>query len=93
MEVFLLWSLLSFAVGIWASSRGRSGVGWFFFSMILSPLLGFVFVAVIGRAGAAAAYMDGPSPDTHVKCPMCAELVRKEAKLCKHCGTRLVPQD
>lgn len=33
-----------------------------------------------------------PTPETHVKCPDCAELVRREARVCKHCGCRLVPQ-
>lgn len=33
-----------------------------------------------------------PSPLSHVKCPDCAELVLKEARVCKHCGCRLIPQ-
>ena len=32
------------------------------------------------------------TPDTHVKCPDCRELVIKDARKCKHCGTALVPQ-
>jgi TM2 domain-containing membrane protein YozV len=33
-----------------------------------------------------------PRPDTHVRCPDCRELIIKEARVCKHCGCRLVPQ-
>ena len=33
-----------------------------------------------------------PTPETHVKCPDCKELVRKEARVCKHCGCKLIPQ-
>ena len=33
-----------------------------------------------------------PHPDTHVKCPDCRELVLNEAKVCKHCGCKLIPQ-
>ena len=42
----------------------------------------------------AVAFQNGErvSPDTHVKCPDCAELVKREARVCKHCGCRLVPQ-
>lgn len=40
------------------------------------------------RGGAA----QDPTPETHVKCPDCAELIRKEARKCKHCGCSLVPQ-
>lgn len=32
------------------------------------------------------------TPDTHVKCPDCRELVLKDARKCKHCGCALVPQ-
>ena len=32
------------------------------------------------------------SPDTHVKCPDCRELVLKDARKCKHCGCTLTPQ-
>lgn len=33
-----------------------------------------------------------PSPETHVRCPDCAELVLRQAKVCKHCGCKLTPQ-
>lgn len=33
-----------------------------------------------------------PSPETHVKCPDCRELVLKDARKCKHCGCALLPQ-
>lgn len=32
------------------------------------------------------------TPETHVKCPDCRELVIKDARKCKHCGCALVPQ-
>lgn len=33
------------------------------------------------------------TPDTHVKCPDCRELVIKDARKCKHCGCKLVPAE
>ncbi len=33
------------------------------------------------------------TPATHVRCPDCRELVRKDARKCKHCETALVPQE
>lgn len=33
-----------------------------------------------------------PAPESHVKCPDCRELVKKDARKCKHCGCSLVPQ-
>lgn len=32
------------------------------------------------------------TPETHVRCPDCRELVMIDARKCKHCGTALVPQ-
>lgn len=47
---------------------------------------------LVAAALSPKADTDRPTPRTHVKCPDCAELVRKEAKVCKHCGCKLVPQ-
>lgn len=90
MEFFLFWVLFAIAVGAYGSSKGRSGFGWFLFSIILSPLLGFIFCAVASdlKHHKEAA----PNEDTHVKCPDCREFVLRDARKCKHCGTALVPQ-
>jgi hypothetical protein len=80
MELFFFWLIFAIVVGAVASARGRSGPGWFLLSMIISPLLGVILVALLpSRRGE-------PTYDTHVKCEMCAELVLREARKCKHCG-------
>lgn len=33
-----------------------------------------------------------PTAKTHVRCPDCRELVRMDARKCKHCGAALIPQ-
>jgi hypothetical protein len=92
MEVFFGWIALSIAVGVWASKKGRSGFGWFVFSTLLSPLIGAVFVA-IASDNSQEAQEKAVSHITHVRCPDCRELVRKDARKCKHCGTKLIPDD
>jgi|JI10StandDraft_1071094.scaffolds.fasta_scaffold1798142_1 hypothetical protein len=47
-----------------------------------------IYIAIKGRKQDSSA----PSPETHVKCPDCRELVLKDARTCKHCGCKLVPQ-
>ena len=55
MEIFILWFALSIAVGIFASNyRSRSGIGWFLLSLLISPLLGFIFAAVSKSLGEAS---------------------------------------
>jgi hypothetical protein len=55
--------------------------------LVVTIPLHLIYAVVSGRAPAA-----GPSPDTHVRCPDCRELVLKDARVCKHCGCRLVPE-
>lgn len=47
MEIFILWLVFAGLVGALASSRGRSGFGFFLLSVLLSPLVGLVIVLVI----------------------------------------------
>lgn len=49
MELLILvvWFLLSFTVGYVAEQKGRSGPGWFFFAMVLSPLFAILCVMAL----------------------------------------------
>ncbi len=89
MEIVVGWFIFSVVVGIIAGARGRSGFGYFLLSILLSPLIGgLLAIALPSRATRA----DAPSPDTHVRCPDCREMVLKDARKCKHCGCALIPQ-
>jgi hypothetical protein len=72
----LVWFVLSVLIGMWAGRRGRSSGAWFFISLMFSPLL------------AAACILCFANLNTQI-CPACAEPVRKEAAICKHCHTNL----
>lgn len=91
MELFFGWILFSIVAGAIAGSKGRSGFGYFFLSLVLSPLIGIILAWALPALNAHAE-AGGPSPATHVKCPDCRELVLKEARVCKHCGCRLIPE-
>jgi hypothetical protein len=80
VEIFFFWFIFAIVVGVVASSRGRSGFGWFLLAMVISPLLGIILVALL------PSLKDAPNSDTHAKCAMCAEPILKEAIKCKHCG-------
>lgn len=58
MELFFLlvfWALLSWGVSSLATSRGRSGTGFFLLSFFLSPLLGLIVVLVMSDLAAEEA--------------------------------------
>jgi recombinational DNA repair protein RecR len=61
---------------------------------LLSPLIAIILVLILeNKAHATLAKLElEKMKDTHVKCPDCAELVKKEARVCKHCSCKLIPQ-
>ena len=76
--IIFLWVGLSITIGIWANSRGRSGLGWTLLSIVISPVLAGIFIVVIQN-------------NAQFRCWQCAEFVLKQARKCKHCGAELSP--
>ena len=79
-SIFVGWVVLCVAAGVYASSKGRSGVGIFFLALFLSPLVGFVVAVVMQPDAAAAAESKGMK-----RCPDCSEFVQAEARICRFC--------
>lgn len=92
--LLVAWPLFAGVVAVLAARSGRSGTGWFLLAMLLSPLLAGVLLLLIAnlaqppiRAAGAEASVD----EQRIRCPQCRELVRWDARKCKHCGSPLVP--
>ena len=47
MIIALIWIVLCFFIAGGASSRGRSGVGWFFISALLSPVIAIIILVCL----------------------------------------------
>lgn len=83
--------ILSLAVSYVASQKGRSPGGFFFLSFFLSFIVGILVVLALPPKSKIETTplsdrvieRDG---EQLVKCPYCAEWVKTEAKVCKHCG-------
>jgi len=82
MEYVILWIVCGIGAAAIASSKGRSVFGWLIGGFLLGPI-GLLIVGLMGK----------PAPDesTLRKCPHCAEMILKEAKVCKHCGRDVEP--
>lgn len=76
MLIFLAWVGFAIAVGVLASNKDRSGIGWFFLAVIVSPLIAAIFLLIAGEGNAH-------------RCPFCAEKIKKNARLCPHCRSDL----
>jgi hypothetical protein len=81
--VFFAWIGCSFAIGSYATGKGRSFGGWFGISLLISPIIAY-FVLMFAQPEAG-----DENTGKYRKCPQCAETVRTEAKICRHCHSEL----
>lgn len=79
--------VLSLVVARFAENKGLRFAPYFWLSFLLSWFVGILFVA----AAPSRALVKAPEEKgLHVTCPHCAEQIRAEANVCKHCGRDVV---
>jgi hypothetical protein len=88
MEIVIGWLVFSVLVGVYASKKGISPGSFFILSLVLSPLVGGV-AALIASPRTDRVEGRQISDGSHKRCPMCAEMVRREAVKCRYCGSML----
>ncbi len=91
MGILIVWAALSLVAGVIAENKGRSGIGFFFLALVFSPLIG-IPAALVAKADTASLEKRQIKSGQARKCPYCAELIRPDAVVCKHCG-RDLPQE
>lgn len=74
MEILVIWTVVAIVGAIVATNKGRSGAGWFFLCLLLTPLAILVLLAL--------PTLDAPGTKM---CPQCAEIVKAAAKICHFC--------
>ena len=61
MELFFFWFVLAIVAGIFAGTKGRTRFGWFCLSVLFSPLIGLILVAILPTRTFAEPYAP-PNP-------------------------------
>lgn len=84
MEILVTWLILGAVVGFIAAQRGRSGMGFFALSVLLSPLIGIVVLLATPGPSKSTAETERRGP-----CWQCKEMVMVGASRCRFCGADL----
>ncbi len=89
MELWFLilggWIVCGIASSVIGSSKGRDAGSWFLAGLLLGPIGVLMAIGVTGQQEAV------PPASAMRKCPVCAEMVRREAIKCRYCGENLEP--
>lgn len=83
IEVLILWIPLCALVGWAASQKNRSGIGFFFLSFFLTPLIGLLVLIAVPSLKQVAAPLRG---NDFVLCHWCKRPRRVDAVRCPHCN-------
>lgn len=95
MEWALLWIVLCFIPAIIANNKGRSAIGYFFLSVLLSPLVGTIIILLVRTNQVQVKQRNDKealASSNNKQCQYCGEVIKKEAIKCRYCGSDLTVQ-
>jgi len=82
--IIICWIVMGVLCALIALAKRRSGLGWFLLGCLFGPL------ALLFAAAMSATQRIQHEPAHTLKtCPHCAETVKIQAVVCKHCGQPL----
>jgi hypothetical protein len=97
MEVLIFWLICGAIAGLIYSSKGRSAATGCVGGFLLGPI-GIILAILSSRDSAGIVKQSRRDEEKAIargelkRCPHCAEAIRYDAKVCKHCGRDIVSQ-
>ena len=85
LTAIFLWFSLSVLAGYIANNKGNSFISYFLLSILLSPLIGLI-ASIVSNTNTQSIEQEKLNTGESKRCPYCAELVKAQALICKHCG-------
>jgi hypothetical protein len=85
LGLLVFWLMMATLVAAIAANKGRNWFGFFVYGFLLWPLA--LVHALVMRSEISM-----PDPDLR-PCPHCAEPIKRQAKVCKHCARDIIPPD
>ena len=89
--LLIIWICFGIASSMFMVSKGRSGCGGLLLGLLLGPV--GLIIALATKKDEKALEMEKIKSGDNKKCPFCAEVVKKEAVVCKHCGRDLPKEE
>ena len=88
MEWLLFWIVMAFIVAIVGASKGRNGALWFLYGFLIWPV---ALIHGLCLSKTREAELEDAADAGRRPCPKCAELILREATICRFCGSDVTP--